>query len=72
MLRRFSNRREAVPESIAAKSLGRAKPIHTMNAAPVFGGQATPFFPNPVGKSRRRSKTRAVEGTETGTPVRRR
>jgi hypothetical protein len=63
MLRRFSNRREAVPESIAAKSLGKARPIHTMNAAPEFAGQAYPFVPNPEGKSRRESKARQLAGT---------
>jgi len=60
MLRRFSNRREATPESITAKSLGRAKPIHTMNTAPVSARLAAPFFPDPLGKSHKGSKTRAM------------
>jgi len=62
MLRRFSNRREAVPESIAAKSLGRTKPIHTRTGARYLPDQAAPLVSSPVGKSRRRSETRAVEG----------
>ena len=61
MLRRFSNRREAVPESIAAKTLGRAKPMHRMNAAPPSGGQAGWFVSNPAGKPAKGAKRASWE-----------
>jgi len=63
MLRRFSSRREAVPESVAAKSLGRTRPVQITNATAVFAGHAIPLSPKPTGKSRKPSKTSAVEGT---------
>jgi hypothetical protein len=61
MLRRFSGRREAVAESIAAKSLGRAMPIHNMNVGPVFAGHAAPLVSGPMGTFRYGRKTRAVK-----------
>lgn len=63
MLRRFSNRREAVAQSMAATLLSMRKPIPTTTAAWAVTLPAWPFSPTPGGKSRKTIEPCAAEST---------